>query len=122
MYLAEMAPSNLRGAIVMVSYLFLTIGALMAQLFGLDRILGNNTGKSQSLPFDLLRITSSWVTTVSFRTGWPVLLGITGIPAFLQILLLPSFPESPRYLLIQEKNEMAARNGTMALKLTGLWS
>lgn len=36
---------------------------------------------------------------------------MTGIPAALQLLLLPFFPESPRYLLIQKKDDVAAKNG-----------
>ncbi|XP_066492930.1 solute carrier family 2, facilitated glucose transporter member 5-like [Tiliqua scincoides] len=91
MYLAEMAPPNLRGAIVMVAHLFFAIGVLLAQVFGLHLVLGTNT-------------------------GWPILLGLTAIPAFIQILLLPSFPESPRYLLIQGKNEMAARQALKMLR------
>lgn len=43
--------------------------------------------------------------------GWPILLGVTGVPAALQLLLLPFFPESPRYLLIQKKDEVAAQTG-----------
>lgn len=40
-----------------------------------------------------------------------MLLGLTGIPAALQLLLLPFFPESPRYLLTQRKDPGAARRG-----------
>lgn len=43
--------------------------------------------------------------------GWPILLGLTGVPAALQLILLPFFPESPRYLLIQKKDESAAEKG-----------
>ncbi|KAF3850874.1 hypothetical protein F7725_012646 [Dissostichus mawsoni] len=32
--------------------------------------------------------------------SWPILLATTCVPAFLQLLILPWFPESPRYLLI----------------------
>lgn len=49
------------------------------------------------------------------RAGWPILLGVTGIPAALQLLLLPFFPESPRYLLVQKKNPEAARKGEALL-------
>lgn len=48
---------------------------------------------------------------ISSPAGWPILLGLTGIPAALQLLCLPFFPESPRYLLIQKKDEAAAKNG-----------
>lgn len=51
--------------------------------------------------------------------GWPVLLGLTGIPSLIQLLTLPFFPESPRYLLIQKGNEEQARRGTVHPSLEG---
>lgn len=47
-----------------------------------------------------------------FVPGWPVLLALTGVPALLQLLSLPFFPESPRYTLIQKRDENTARQGT----------
>ncbi|XP_054576455.1 solute carrier family 2, facilitated glucose transporter member 5 isoform X2 [Eptesicus fuscus] len=84
MYLGELAPKNLRGALGVVPQLFITVGILTAQILGLRSVLAN-------------------------QKGWPLLLGVTGIPAALQLLLLPFFPESPRYLLVQKKNQAAAR-------------
>lgn len=40
---------------------------------------------------------------------------MTGIPAAAQLLLLPFFPESPRYLLIQKKDSASARKGEAPL-------
>ncbi|XP_014114645.1 PREDICTED: solute carrier family 2, facilitated glucose transporter member 5 isoform X2 [Pseudopodoces humilis] len=91
MFLGEMAPKNLRGAIGVVPQLFITIGILAAQILGLNSILGN-------------------------AEGWPVLLGLTGIPSLLQLLTLPFFPESPRYLLIQKGNEKQARRALQRLR------
>ncbi|XP_067423422.1 solute carrier family 2, facilitated glucose transporter member 5-like isoform X2 [Emydura macquarii macquarii] len=91
MYLGEMSPKNLRGAIGVVPQLFITIGILVAQILGLSNILGN-------------------------PEGWPVLLGLTGIPAVVELLLLPFFPESPRYLLIQKGNEDLARQALKKLR------
>ncbi|XP_074831985.1 solute carrier family 2, facilitated glucose transporter member 5-like isoform X4 [Carettochelys insculpta] len=91
MYLGEMSPKNLRGAIGVVPQLFITIGILVAQILGLSNILGNTE-------------------------GWPVLLGLTGIPAVVELLLLPFFPESPRYLLIQKGNEEQARQALRSLR------
>lgn len=91
MYLGELAPKNLRGALGVVPQLFITVGILVAQLFGLRSVLAS-------------------------EEGWPILLGLTGVPAGLQLLLLPFFPESPRYLLIQKKNESAAEKALQTLR------
>lgn len=44
--------------------------------------------------------------------GWPILLALTGVPALIQLLSLPFFPESPRYTLIEKGDEETARQGT----------
>ncbi|XP_027738275.1 solute carrier family 2, facilitated glucose transporter member 5 [Empidonax traillii] len=91
MFLGEMSPRNLRGAIGIVPQLFITVGILVAQILGLNSILGN-------------------------AEGWPVLLGLTGIPSLIQLLTLPFFPESPRYLLLQKGNEEQARRALQRLR------
>ncbi|XP_019495388.1 PREDICTED: solute carrier family 2, facilitated glucose transporter member 5-like [Hipposideros armiger] len=91
MYLGELAPKNLRGALGVVPQLFITVGILVAQIFGLRSLLAT-------------------------ETGWPVLLGVTGVPAALQLLLLPFFPESPRYLLVQKKDAAAAKKALQRLR------
>lgn len=46
MYLGELAPKNLRGALGIIPQLFITIlGILCAQVLGIRHILGNSTGK-----------------------------------------------------------------------------
>lgn len=45
------------------------------------------------------------------------MLGLTGIPAVIELLLLPFFPESPRYLLIQKGDEKHAKKGENPPKL-----
>ncbi|XP_073793998.1 solute carrier family 2, facilitated glucose transporter member 5 isoform X3 [Danio rerio] len=91
MYLGEIAPKNYRGAVGIVPQLFITVGILVAQIFGIRSILGN-------------------------KEGWPIMLGLTGIPAAIELLLLPFFPESPRYMLIQKGDEKTARKGLQRLR------
>ncbi|XP_077371079.1 solute carrier family 2, facilitated glucose transporter member 5 isoform X1 [Festucalex cinctus] len=91
MYLGELAPKNLRGAIGIVPQLFITIGILSAQVLGIRNILGNST-------------------------GWTILLGLTGIPAVIELMLLPFFPESPRYTLIQRGDETTAKKALQSLR------
>ncbi|KAM9242517.1 solute carrier family 2, facilitated glucose transporter member 5-like [Dugong dugon] len=91
MYLGELAPKNLRGALGVVPQLFITVGILVAQILGLRSLLAS-------------------------EEGWPILLGLTGVPAALQLVLLPFFPESPRYLLVQKKDQEAAKNALKRLR------
>ncbi|XP_045695707.1 solute carrier family 2, facilitated glucose transporter member 3 [Phyllostomus hastatus] len=84
MYIGEVSPTALRGAFGTLNQLGIVIGILVAQIFGLNIILGTE---------DL----------------WPVLLGFTILPALLQSVALPFCPESPRFLLINKKEEDSAK-------------
>ncbi|NXO73698.1 GTR5 protein, partial [Phainopepla nitens] len=118
MFLGEMSPKNLRGAIGVVPQLFITIGILSAQILGLNSILGNANGKAlaQDISGAAQGEDSSQLTSCVLAAGWPVLLGLTGIPSLIQLLTLPFFPESPRYLLIQKGNEEQARRALQRLR------
>ncbi|XP_063001526.1 solute carrier family 2, facilitated glucose transporter member 5-like [Elgaria multicarinata webbii] len=91
MYLAEMAPKKVRGTIMSVSMLFVAIGVLTSQVLGLPEHLGT-------------------------KKDWPILLSLTGFLAMSQIIILPAFPESPRYLLIQRRDEEKARQALKKLR------
>ncbi|KAM9110788.1 LOW QUALITY PROTEIN: solute carrier family 2, facilitated glucose transporter member 7 [Megaptera novaeangliae] len=80
MHLGELAPKNLRGALGTMTEVFVIVGIFLAQIFGLQAILGN-------------------------PTGWPVRLALTGVPALLWLPSPPFFPESPRSTLIQKRDE-----------------
>lgn len=93
MYVGEVAPTALRGALGTLHQLGIVVGILMAQVFGLDDILGNT------------RL-------------WPILLSFTFIPALLQCALLPLCPESPRFLLINRNEENKAKSVLKKLRGT----
>jgi len=83
MYLAEISPTSLRGALGTVYQLIITLSILLAQILGMQNVLGT-------------------------EDGWPWLLAITAIPAVFQIATLPFCPESPKYLLLDKDDDMAA--------------
>ncbi|XP_078060490.1 solute carrier family 2, facilitated glucose transporter member 2 [Mustelus asterias] len=84
MYIGEISPTSLRGAMGTMHQLAVVVGILLSQVLGLHFLLGND------------RL-------------WPCILGLSGLPAILQIILLPFCPESPRYLYIKLGKEEAAR-------------
>ncbi|KAG1942732.1 solute carrier family 2, facilitated glucose transporter member 11 isoform X1 [Pimephales promelas] len=75
MYFGESAPKHLRGAVSLSSAVFTSFGLVLGQVVSLSEVLGS-------------------------ESCWQYLLASNAIPGFIQILTLPWFPESPRYLLI----------------------
>ncbi|KAK7901556.1 hypothetical protein WMY93_018325 [Mugilogobius chulae] len=70
---------NLRGFLGLVPSIFIGTGVFTAQILGLHELLGK-------------------------EEHWPIFLSVVVVPTFIQLLLLPWFPESPRYLLIEKHN------------------
>ncbi|XP_010883234.2 solute carrier family 2, facilitated glucose transporter member 3 isoform X1 [Esox lucius] len=91
MYLGELAPTHLRGAFGTLHQLGVVIGILVAQIFGLESLLGS----------DLM---------------WPLLLALTIFPALGQVIMLIFCPESPRYLLISLNKEEEAHKALVRLR------
>ena len=83
-YIGEIAPTTLRGAIGTLHQLAIVTGILVSQIIGLDFILGNHE-------------------------LWHILLGLTAVPSVLQSLMLFFCPESPRYLYIKLDEEEKAK-------------
>ncbi|TDH13688.1 hypothetical protein EPR50_G00035920 [Perca flavescens] len=84
MYVGEISPTALRGALGTFHQLGIVVGILIAQVFGMEAIMGND---------DL----------------WPLLLGFIFILALIQCILLPLCPKSPRFLLINKNEENKAK-------------
>ncbi|KAM4694105.1 solute carrier family 2, facilitated glucose transporter member 2 [Discoglossus pictus] len=91
MYVGEISPTPLRGALGTLHQLAIVTGILISQVVGLEFILGSK---------DL----------------WPVLLGLSGVPAVIQTILLIFCPESPRYLFIKLGKEEAAKKNLIKLR------
>ncbi|XP_034030470.1 solute carrier family 2, facilitated glucose transporter member 3 [Thalassophryne amazonica] len=91
MYVGEISPTAVRGAFGTLHQLGVVIGILVAQIFGLEFLLGSDE-------------------------LWPLLLALTVLPAFLQSIMLLFCPESPRYLLIVLNQEEEARKALVRLR------
>jgi SP family facilitated glucose transporter-like MFS transporter 1 len=93
MYLAEISPTSLRGALGTVYQLIITMSILLSQVLGMGSLLGT-------------------------PEGWPWLLAVTAVPAIFQIATLPFCPESPKYLLLDKDDEHGAEEALQWLRGT----
>lgn len=93
-YVSEIAPLRLRGAFGTVNQLAVALGLVGGQILGIDVILGSDE-------------------------GWPWLLGLAVLLSAIQCLMLPLAPESPRYLLLVQRDEEQAREVLAKLRGTG---
>ncbi|CAM9846789.1 unnamed protein product [Lampetra planeri] len=93
MYVGEISPTSLRGAMGTLHQLSLVIGILVAQVLGLESLLGT-------------------------AQQWPLLLGLTVVPAVVQAVALFFCPKSPRFLLINKQKENEARDALVKLRGT----
>lgn len=89
MYLVEIAPDDIRGAVGSTYHLFVAFGMLLSQIAGY--FLGTDD-------------------------NWPYIFLISIAPALFQLILLPICPESPKYLLITQGKDKKAEKALQWLR------
>lgn len=93
LYLAEISPRHIRGAIGTCHQLAITIGILFSQVIGLRELLGT-------------------------EKLWPLLFAFNAVPALMCLIMMPFCPESPRFLLIKLGKEDEARKALVRFRGT----
>lgn len=93
MYLTEISPVHLRGAIGTIYQLVITISILISNILGLPSLFGT-------------------------ESQWPVLFGVTIVPAILMVLSLPFCPESPKHTLLIQGKDVDAQKSLIWLRGT----
>ncbi|QNI33980.1 sugar porter family MFS transporter [Alloacidobacterium dinghuense] len=89
MYIAEIAPADVRGRLVSLNQLTIVFGILLAQ------VVNWVIAKPVPLHAANLEILQSW----NGQHGWRWMFGVTAIPATLFFLGILLVPESPRWLI-----------------------
>lgn len=97
MYIAEIAPTHLRGRFVSLNQMTIVIGILAAQLINL--MIADKVPQGASDAF----ITASW----NGQIGWRWMFYACAVPAGLFFALTFILPESPRWLMKAGKPEKA---------------
>jgi sugar porter (SP) family MFS transporter len=95
MYIAEIAPAQMRGRLVSINQLTIVIGILMAQFV--------NWAIAHNVPADPQAIRASWYG----QSAWRWMFGITAIPSLLFFVGMFIVPESPRWLAKNGKQQRA---------------
>ena len=80
LYIAELSPLSIRGALVSLNQLAITIGILLAYVAGL---------------------------AFSKTHDWRTMFLIAAVPAAIQFIFMCFFPESPRWLVLHKKKKQA---------------
>ncbi|XP_078139792.1 solute carrier family 2, facilitated glucose transporter member 9 [Centroberyx gerrardi] len=83
MYLGEISPRHVRGSIGQFNAILICLGVFTGQVLGLPELLGQ-------------------------ESRWNFLFAFLAFPALLQLCVLPFLPESPRYLLMERRDEAGA--------------
>jgi sugar porter (SP) family MFS transporter len=97
MYIAEVAPAQMRGKLVAINQLTIVVGILLAQYINWFLVRYLPAGATDEF------IRDSWFG----QQGWRWMFGLTAIPALLFLIGTVFVPESPRWLAKHGKSERA---------------
>jgi MFS transporter, SP family, xylose:H+ symportor len=106
MYIAEVAPAQIRGKLVAINQLTIVIGILLAQYINWFLVRNLPAGATDEF------IRNSWFG----QQGWRWMFGLTAVPSFLFFLGMMLVPESPRWLA---KNGKSGRARAILARIGG---
>ncbi|ESN97614.1 hypothetical protein HELRODRAFT_185909 [Helobdella robusta] len=91
MYMLEIVPINLKGAMGVTYQLFVSIGLAMSSILGLSSLLGA-------------------------KGRWSVLMLMNVVPSVVSLISFPFLPESPRFLLMAKEDKTRAKQALQWLR------
>ncbi len=100
LYISELAVAQYRGRLVSLYQLAVTIGFLGAYLVNFQLLAWSESGTQLNIAL----LNNIFITEV-----WRGMLGMETLPAILFFLIIFFIPESPRWLIVKEKEEKAIR-------------
>lgn len=102
MYIAEVAPSNIRGTLVSWNQFAIIFGQLVVYFVNFI-ILGENA----NLVIEAMKVLNADEAAWTISTGWRYMFGSEAVPAGLFTLLICLVPETPRYLVMAGRDDKA---------------
>ena len=108
MYIAEVAPSNMRGTLVSWNQFAIIFGQLVVYFVNF-MILGEHTQPIIEKMGEALYVVSDSSDPWTISTGWRYMFGSEAIVAGIFTILVCLVPESPRYLAMTGKDQQALK-------------
>ena len=102
MYIAEVAPSNIRGTLVSWNQFAIIFGQLVVYFVNFI-ILGDNANPI----IEAMKVLNPDEAAWTISTGWRYMFGSEAVPAGLFTLLICFVPETPRYLVMAGRDDKA---------------
>lgn len=102
MYIAEVAPSNIRGTLVSWNQFAIIFGQLVVYFVNFI-ILGENTNPV----IEAMKVLNPDEAEWTISTGWRYMFGSEAVPAGLFTILISLVPETPRYLVMAGRDDKA---------------
>lgn len=102
MYIAEVAPSNIRGTLVSWNQFAIIFGQLVVYFVNFI-ILGENANPV----IEAMKVLNADEAAWTMSTGWRYMFGSEAMPAGLFTLLICLVPETPRYLVMAGRDDKA---------------
>ncbi len=106
MYIAEIAPSNIRGTLVSWNQFAIIFGQLVVYFVNF-LILGNNVNPVIKMVEGVNQILNPEAAAWTIETGWRLMFVSEAVPAGLFALLVLLVPETPRYLAMTGRDKKA---------------
>ena len=106
MYIAEIAPSNIRGTLVSWNQFAIISGQLIVYIVNF-LILGDNVNPVIKAVEGVNQILNPGEAAWTIETGWRLMFLSAGVPAAVFSLLVLLVPETHRYLAMSGKDEKA---------------
>lgn len=108
MYIAEIAPSNMRGTLVSWNQFAIIFGQLVVYFVNF-MILGSHVNPVIELVNGVNSIMNPDAAAWTIETGWRLMFVSEVVPAGLFALLILCVPETPRYLALVGKDDAALK-------------
>ena len=98
-YIAEIAPAIFRGRLVSLNQLSIVVGVLLAQI----------TNYCIAEPIEENQLATELLKGWNIQNAWRYMFWAEAVPSVFFFLLLWFVPDSPRWLILNKRNESASR-------------